>query len=136
MDPFSVPELNIKPVKLPKTRTTCPSRIEDLSVGAIRYSFLQMRSCKDLNVDFVLWTGLLAGHFALSYLLMSSSMQKKSKKSAQNKLHMTPTGFISPDSLQEEEVTAEAVDEELNALPCAPPPNESNDNDVDMDEVD
>jgi hypothetical protein len=80
MDPFSDPVIDVKPIKTTKSRSTSPSKIEDLSVGAIRYSFLQMRSCEHLDVDFVLWTGMLAGHFALSYLLMSASMQKKPKK--------------------------------------------------------
>ena len=56
MDPFSVPVVNVKPPKVIKSRTTSPSKIEDLSVGAIRYSFLQMRSCTHLDVNFVLWT--------------------------------------------------------------------------------
>lgn len=80
MDPFAVPVLNIKPVKVSKSRSTAPSKLEDLSVGSIRYSFLQMRSCKNLTTDLVLWTGHLAGEFALSYLLMSASMLKKGKK--------------------------------------------------------
>lgn len=101
MNPFSDPQLNVKPIKAPKSKVSCPSRIEDLSVGAIRYSFLQMRSCAKLDVNYVLWTGLLAGHFALSYLLMSSSMQKKNKKTK---------------DIASEDVSADDVDDELIAL--------------------
>lgn len=82
MDPFAEPVLNVKPLQINrvKAKASAPSRIEDLSVGAIRYSFLQMRLCEKLDVDLVLWTGMHAGKFALAYLLMSSSMQKKNKK--------------------------------------------------------
>jgi hypothetical protein len=74
MDPFNNPELRskskLKPHNAFKTQH---------NVGAIRYSFLQLRSCKDLTVEFVLWTGKTAGQFALEYLLTSSTMQKKKK---------------------------------------------------------
>ena len=79
MDPFEVPTLNIKQ-KPSKNKNKFSSRIDQLSVGAIRYSFLQLRSCEELDVKYILWTGMSAGEFALEYLLMSSTMQKKTKK--------------------------------------------------------
>jgi hypothetical protein len=82
IDPFQCdPVINVKPIKISKSRTTSPSRIQDLSVGAIRYSFLQLRACEKLDVNFILWTGIPSGRFALEYLLMSSSMQKKTRSS-------------------------------------------------------
>jgi hypothetical protein len=122
MDPFANPELNVKPIRVSKSKVTCPSRIEQLSVGAIRYSFLQMRSCPKLDVNYVLWTGLLAGHFALSYLLMSSSMQKKNKK---NKTEST-----------DEDITASAVDDELIAIENKINNDKTDDNVPPMEEVD
>jgi hypothetical protein len=73
MDPFEAPKINLKNVKKMKK----PSKIDELSVGAIRFSFLQLRSCPELDVNYVLWTGVRAGDFALQYLLMSSAMKKK-----------------------------------------------------------
>ncbi len=85
MDPFAAPTLNV-PAPKPKPasqlarplRDPC-SRIDeqDLTVGAIRYSFLQLRNCEDLTPATVLWSGITAGEFALSYLLLTSNMQRR-----------------------------------------------------------
>ena len=54
-----------------------------MTVGDIRYCFAQLRNAGDsLRSDFVLYTGQVAGEFALSYLIeTSNSMRKRRRKS-------------------------------------------------------
>lgn len=79
MNPFESDEESRKP----RSRTCRPKKSYDnaMSVGAIRYSFLQLRACKKLDTELVLWNGTKAGIFALEYLLSSSTMSKSKRRS-------------------------------------------------------
>lgn len=54
-----------------------PSFDTDYSVGAIRYSFCQLRNCSSFDPDYILWSGKTAGVFAIEYLILSNSTKKK-----------------------------------------------------------
>ncbi len=67
------------PIKLPKavearSKTATKSRINQLTVGDVRFIFTQLRGCRHLDPNYTLWTGCSAGKFSLDYLLQSSSM--------------------------------------------------------------
>lgn len=61
----------------PKRGHGLKSRLGNLTVADIRFLFMQMRNCENLNVDTTLWIGMSAGEFTHAYLMMSSSMQQK-----------------------------------------------------------
>ena len=79
MDPFAPIEFDMDKSALDKKLQLWNSSQENSnSVGSIRYTFLQLRNCPNLTPDYILWNGSTAGEFALSYLLMSNSLKKKS----------------------------------------------------------
>lgn len=81
MDPFESIDFDMN-VCCPKKYNLLNSKADNSnnSVGAIRYTFLQLRNCAHLTPDFILWTGCTAGEFALQYLLMSNTLKKKQTK--------------------------------------------------------
>lgn len=83
-DPFQekrntkVQNYSLPSVTLPKS----VSRINNMTVGDVRQCFHQMRNTPNLTASTVLWCGVTAGKFALSYLLQtahSTSRRRRSK---------------------------------------------------------
>lgn len=68
------------------------SRINNMTVGDVRQCFHQMRNTPNLTASTVLWCGVTAGKFALSYLLQtahSTSRRRRSKYTTEK--HTTTT---------------------------------------------
>lgn len=62
-------------------RSTAQSRLDDMTVGDIRYCFQQLRNAgKDLRPEMMLYNGQSAGEFALKYLRETSTAMRKRRK--------------------------------------------------------
>ena len=70
MNPF-------EPIKIERVESKIDYSDNAMSVGSVRYTFLQLRNCKNLDCNCILWNGMTAGDFATDYYL--ASIQKKSK---------------------------------------------------------
>lgn len=86
MDPFAEHDLHSQPAVVEKVRTATRSRIDNLSVGDIRYLFQELRQMKELDPEKILYNGQQSGKFCLDYLLNSSSMTGSASKKRERRL--------------------------------------------------
>lgn len=56
-----------KTLKIKKTKTS-RSKIPNMSIGDVRYTFYQLRGFEDINTERVLWNGSTCGDFGLLYV--------------------------------------------------------------------
>jgi hypothetical protein len=86
LNPFDDVPMRLQKSVETKSKAATKSRINQLTVGDVRYIFTQLRGCKTLDPNHTLWTGATAGRFSLDYLLQSSSMAGGEARKAKGRL--------------------------------------------------
>jgi hypothetical protein len=86
LNPFDDVPMRLQKSVETKSKAATKSRINQLTVGDVRYIFTQLRGCKTLDPNHTLWTGATAGRFSLDYLLQSSSMAGGEARKAKSRL--------------------------------------------------